>query len=74
MVTPAQSERATSQSVHVNITDTDKTQTRATTIRCRRRLRVPHLLNAFIVVLGKLIIFLLIHVALRSLTTIYFIM
>lgn len=51
MVTPAQSERATSQSVHVNITDTDKTQTRATTIRCRRRLRVPHLLNAFIVVL-----------------------
>ncbi|XP_018574186.1 uncharacterized protein T28D9.3-like isoform X3 [Anoplophora glabripennis] len=51
MVTPAQSERTTSQSVHVNVTDPDKTQTRATTIRWRRRLRVQHLLNGFIVVL-----------------------
>lgn len=53
MVTPAQSERPPSQSVHVNITDPDKTQTRATTLRCRRRLRVPYLLNAFIAVFGK---------------------
>lgn len=58
-LTPAQSERTISPTVHVNISESDKSATKpeqnSTKIKFRPRIQIQHIINLFVIVVGKYI-------------------
>lgn len=65
-LTPAQSERTISPTVHVNIAETDKSATHSeqkpTKIRFRRRIQTQHVVNVLIIAIGEYFFTILIRI------------